>query len=125
MTGSVDGFIHSGHGGHSCLRALPSGNGVRQSGIVFFFSFRNAALEGPLFHGAAIVLGGNVEEALSGWGGGSVVPLGRVEFALVDPALKRRAIFGSASGACYEPGSGRMRIREVFIVDISGGHSRR
>jgi len=44
-------------GGHSCLRAALSGNGLRQSGIVFFFSFRNAALEAPLFHGAATVCG--------------------------------------------------------------------
>jgi hypothetical protein len=41
----------SGPVGVGRLRALPSGNGLRQSGIVFFFSTRDAALEGPLFHG--------------------------------------------------------------------------
>ncbi len=35
----------------SRLRALPYGDGLRQSGIVFFFLFLYAALEGPLFHG--------------------------------------------------------------------------
>ena len=30
---------------------MPSGDGLRQSGIVFFFRPRDAALEGPLFHG--------------------------------------------------------------------------
>ena len=33
----------------SCLRAVPSGNGLRQSGVVLS-SIRNAALNGPLFH---------------------------------------------------------------------------
>jgi len=33
----------------SCLRAVPSGNGLRQSGVVLS-SIRNAALKGPLFH---------------------------------------------------------------------------
>jgi len=33
------------------LRALPSGDGLRQSGIRLLFSIPDAALEGPLFHG--------------------------------------------------------------------------
>ena len=44
-------------GDSSCLRAALSGNGLRQSGIVFLCLFCNAALEGPLFHGAATVCG--------------------------------------------------------------------
>jgi len=45
-----------GSGGPSCLRASLSGSGLRQSGIVFFFLFRNAALKGPLFHVTSSVL---------------------------------------------------------------------
>jgi len=45
-----------GCSGPSCLRASLSGNSLRQSGIVFFFSFRSAALKGPLFHVTSSVL---------------------------------------------------------------------
>ena len=36
----------------SCLRAVPSGNGLRQCGVVLSW-IHDAALEGPLFHGSA------------------------------------------------------------------------
>jgi len=36
----------------SCLRAVPSGNGLRQSGVVLSW-IHDAALKGPLFHGSA------------------------------------------------------------------------
>ena len=36
----------------SCLRAVPSGNGLRQSDVVLSW-IHDAALKGPLFHGSA------------------------------------------------------------------------
>jgi hypothetical protein len=50
-------------GGLGCLRASLSGNGLRQSGVVFFFVILDAGLEGPLFHGGSSDHGGLANSA--------------------------------------------------------------
>ena len=103
FTGFDEGVKDIGvRGGASCLRASLSVNGLRQSGIVFFFSFLDAALEGPFFHGAACVRAASLGSGFGGRAG-------------LQPGVKRS--FKAGFSLCGNAGEGDAR---QFAAEVGG-----